>query len=171
MIKYSIIGSDRPRSVEKQPKTVTNLKSDSEKATKPEGKIWLKPKKLTQETNDTKTGTKPSDKTPTASKAVNKPGNGGPKSPRPTSLTAKDKNKNNSGNVSIPPLPSGPVRTTQVKSPEEITGVKSPSPESWTVPIDKGLNWMNGETPTNFDAKYNSSAGAIKPTPVNGIDI
>jgi hypothetical protein len=30
---------------------------------------------------------------------------------------------------------------------------------------------MNGETPTNFDAKYNSNSGAIKPTPVNGIDI
>ncbi len=150
---------------------MTNPKSDSEKATKPEGKIWLKPKKLIQEPNDTNSGTKPSHKSPTASKEVNKPGNGGPKSPRPTSLTANDNSKNNSGHVSIPPLPSGPVRTTQVKSPEEITGVKSPSPESWTVPIDKGLNWMNGETPTNFGAKHNSNSGAIKPTPVNGIDI
>jgi hypothetical protein len=83
-------------------------------------------------------------------------------------LTGND-NNNSLEKVPIPPLPSGPVRTTQVKSPEEITGVKSPSPESWTVPIDKGLNWMNGGTPANFDTKYNSNMDTIKPTPINGI--
>ncbi|XP_067135893.1 fibrous sheath CABYR-binding protein-like [Centruroides vittatus] len=46
------------------------------------------------------------------------------------------------------PLP-GPVQLTTVRSPEEVTGVKSPDPESWTVPIEtgKGLEWTDGQTP------------------------
>ncbi|XP_054719556.1 uncharacterized protein LOC129229302 isoform X2 [Uloborus diversus] len=45
-----------------------------------------------------------------------------------------------------PPLK---VPLTTVKSPEEVTGVRSPDPESWTVPLEigKGLHWMDGRTP------------------------
>ncbi|GFV15148.1 uncharacterized protein TNCV_4327951 [Trichonephila clavipes] len=41
------------------------------------------------------------------------------------------------------------VPLTTVKSPEEVTGVRSPDPESWTVPLEigKGLHWMDGKTP------------------------
>lgn len=45
------------------------------------------------------------------------------------------------------PAPRTVVRTTQVKSPEEVTGVRSPSPESWTVPLvaqSNELHWIGG---------------------------
>jgi len=58
----------------------------------------------------------------------------GERSPRPTSFPIAKM------------LADGPVKTTEIKSPEEVTGVKSPSPESWTVQMDTGgaLTWMNG---------------------------
>ncbi|GFR07960.1 uncharacterized protein TNCT_707772 [Trichonephila clavata] len=47
------------------------------------------------------------------------------------------------------------VPLTTVKSPEEVTGVRSPDPESWTVPLEigKGLHWMDGKTPDGVQAK------------------
>lgn len=49
------------------------------------------------------------------------------------------------------PITKPPIRVplTTVKSPEEVTGVRSPDPESWTVPLEigKGLHWMDGKTP------------------------
>ncbi|XP_076339331.1 uncharacterized protein LOC143240566 isoform X2 [Tachypleus tridentatus] len=41
--------------------------------------------------------------------------------------------------------PTGPVPLTTVMSPEELTGVKSPVPETWTVPLErnKELEWTN----------------------------
>lgn len=61
----------------------------------------------------------------------------GERSPRPNSFSVT--------NI----LSDGPVKTTDIKSSEEVTGVKSPSPESWTVEIDTGdpLNWLNGNVP------------------------
>ncbi|KAI1296559.1 hypothetical protein HDE_04938 [Halotydeus destructor] len=46
-----------------------------------------------------------------------------------------------------PRMPEGPVKTTDIKSPEEMTGVKSPPPETWAVELDNGspLNWTNGK--------------------------
>ncbi|XP_013772042.2 uncharacterized protein LOC106457196 isoform X2 [Limulus polyphemus] len=45
----------------------------------------------------------------------------------------------------IPEPPTGPVPLTTVMSPEELTGVKSPVPETWTVPLEtkKELEWTN----------------------------
>ncbi|XP_055953980.1 uncharacterized protein LOC129989456 isoform X4 [Argiope bruennichi] len=47
------------------------------------------------------------------------------------------------------------VPLTTVKSPEEVTGVRSPDPESWTVPLEigKGLHWMDGKTPDGVQPK------------------
>lgn len=41
--------------------------------------------------------------------------------------------------------PTGPVPLTTIMSPEELTGVKSPVPETWTVPLErnKELEWTN----------------------------
>ena len=155
----------RPRSADKQSKT-----SAMSESPKPEGKIWLKPKpKATEEKKEEKKE-KPS-KLPTNSGHTTKQsdkGNGGPKSPRPTTLTTSGNGKNEKEKPKEkPPIPSGPIRTTQIKSPEEITGVKSPSPESWTVPIDRQLNWINGETPRT-DTKYSADMSAIKSVPVSG---
>lgn len=55
-----------------------------------------------------------------------------------------------SNGISVAPaLPDGPVKTTEIKSSEEVTGVRSPSPESWTVELDTGdpLKWLNGNVP------------------------
>lgn len=49
-----------------------------------------------------------------------------------------------------PKLPNRPVPLTTVKSPEEVTGVRSPDPATWTVPLEtgKGLQWTDGKTPS-----------------------
>ncbi|XP_023226100.1 nuclear protein MDM1-like isoform X2 [Centruroides sculpturatus] len=51
-----------------------------------------------------------------------------------------------------PKLPNRPVPLTTVKSPEEVTGVRSPDPATWTVPLEtgKGLQWTDGKTPSLF---------------------
>lgn len=65
------------------------------------------------------------------------------------------------------PLPEpqgGPVPLTTVKSPEEMTGVKSPDPETWTVPLDtgRGLEWTDGQSPAgDWPGKAKSSAPAV----------
>ncbi|XP_035208704.1 uncharacterized protein LOC118183318 isoform X3 [Stegodyphus dumicola] len=57
----------------------------------------------------------------------------------------------------VAPLTKPPMKVplTTVKSPEEVTGVRSPDPESWTVPLEigKGLHWMDGKTPDGVQAK------------------
>lgn len=57
---------------------------------------------------------------------------------------------------------SGPVKVTDIKTPEEATGIKSPDPESWTVEIesDNALVWMNGK-----ESHYPES-GHVDSTPV-----
>lgn len=43
-----------------------------------------------------------------------------------------------------------PLHTTEIKSPEEIAGIKSPLPENWQVTIEKGgLHLLN--KPVNFN--------------------
>ncbi|XP_076358667.1 uncharacterized protein LOC143251158 [Tachypleus tridentatus] len=74
---------------------------------------------------------------------------------RPNSLPAVNGLANGKDTDSPSPLPElthgGHVPLTRVKSPEEMTGIKSPDPESWTVPLETGpgLEWMNGQTPTD----------------------
>ena len=165
--------TDRPGSADKRASKPVAAPTESPK---PEGKIWIKAKPKTQTEEPKK---KPSNELPIKTDDKKTPtdnGNEGPKSPRPTTLNMGNDNSTVNGNDKSvsqpqqkrPPLPSGPIRTTQVKSPEEITGVKSPSPESWTVELDKGLTWVNGETPRNIDSKYSADMSTIKPTPVSG---
>jgi hypothetical protein len=123
--------------------------------------VWLKSKKSSQDTNTAIKKEVKEENAKSKSDIKNNRENE-QKSPRPTSLTGSVNNNNNNQEKPIPVLPSGPVKTTQIRSPEEITGIKSPSPESWTVPIEGGLNWMNGETPNNYDRKFEP----IKQTPI-----
>lgn len=53
---------------------------------------------------------------------------------------------------------SSVVPLTHVRTPEEVTGVKSPDPENWTVPIESSerLQW-SGVNTTDKD----SSSGKI----------
>lgn len=50
-----------------------------------------------------------------------------------------------SNGVSSPPsIQSGPVRITDIKSPEELSGIKSPPPENWLISVDqKTIDWTN----------------------------
>ncbi|XP_053208538.1 uncharacterized protein LOC128392531 [Panonychus citri] len=49
------------------------------------------------------------------------------------------------------PSPGSAVKTTEIKSPEEVTGVKSPSPEAWKVAFEtgNGINWTQAKPVTN----------------------
>lgn len=63
---------------------------------------------------------------------------------------------------------SGPVQLTTVRSPEEVTGMKSPDPESWTVPIEtgKGLEWTDGQTPGEEPVRAKSPPVLLASKPV-----
>ncbi|XP_074599662.1 uncharacterized protein LOC141854023 [Brevipalpus obovatus] len=125
----------------------------------PAGKIWLKPKKDEKavevkpspkepESKREKTSTSQNDKPSNLSERSSIPsiassGEDQPKSPRPNSLIGNGLN----GEVGLMKvLDEGPVKTTEIKSPEEVTGVKSPSPELWKVQVDTGanVNWTDG---------------------------
>ncbi|XP_053208536.1 uncharacterized protein LOC128392528 isoform X4 [Panonychus citri] len=71
------------------------------------------------------------------------------RSPRPNSLVSSITTTNGGSGLSSPPgiISDGPVKTTEIKSPEEVTGVKSPSPELWRVAIDTGadINWTEAK--------------------------
>lgn len=45
-------------------------------------------------------------------------------------------------------VPPSVVPLTHVRTPEEVTGVKSPDPENWTVPIEnrERLEWSGVNT-------------------------
>lgn len=119
-------------------------------------KIWIKPKKSNATTSVEQTESKPEHKAAEVAK--------------------DDQLKPIQTNVVDPVVKefdsepkSYPLRTTDVKSPEELTGIKSPSPESWKVSIEKGgLNWVNGNTPVNFNEKFNQNDNMVRPVPING---
>lgn len=130
-----------PSSKSSTPATLPSATSDSKDG---ETKVWLRPKK--------DTGSPP--EALQAISEASSPKSNGERSPRPTSFPSSISN----GVVTSPPssvvssggrpprMPDGPVKTTDIKSPEEVTGVRSPSPESWTVQMDTGhpLTWTNG---------------------------
>ncbi|XP_076363007.1 uncharacterized protein LOC143253282 isoform X2 [Tachypleus tridentatus] len=72
---------------------------------------------------------------------------------RPNSLQAVNGDLESKSPSPIPAPPTGPVPLTTVKSPEEVTGIKSPDPETWTIPLEtsKDLEWTEGHIPV--DAK------------------
>ena len=113
---------------------------------KPETKVWIKPKKKEEEKKDVSNKNEP--------KAVPRAVKKAPETPEILDAQIK----------------SVPLHTTQIKSPEELTGVKSPPPEAWKISIEKGnLQWVNNESPVNFDKNSNSdSTGILKPVAING---
>lgn len=156
--KNNNVGSAKPPIAPKKAPTTTATPPKAQEA-----KVWLKPKKTTTTTTPTTNGNaKSSSDGKAVPKAVNKSSG---KKQQPATSTEKPP----SSKVFDPEPKSVPLRTTQVKSPEELTGIKSPSPESWKVSIEKGgLNWVNGSTPVNFDGKTAGAAGLVKPVPING---
>lgn len=160
--KNNNVGPAKPPIVPKKAPTTTSAPKAQE------AKVWLKPKKTTTTTAAPKTNgnAKSSSDGKAVPKAVNKASAksvaGGKQQPSSTETPPSSK-------VFDSEPKSVPLRTTQVKSPEELTGIKSPSPESWKVSIEKGgLNWVNGSTPVNFDGKTPGAAGLVKPVPING---
>lgn len=146
------------------PATATTKSADQ----KP--KVWIKPKKKIGE-DDVDRNQKPI--TPEAKKVDR---NQKPISSELKKNSVTDTKPINAKQFDAEPK-SVPLRTTEVKSPEQLTGIKSPSPESWKVSIEKGgLQWVNGSTPVNFvDGKNDLSSNGsgtvtnlIKPVPING---
>ncbi|XP_022256825.1 nuclear protein MDM1-like isoform X3 [Limulus polyphemus] len=72
---------------------------------------------------------------------------------RPSSLQTVNGDLEYKSPSPLPEPPTGPVPLTTVKSPEEVTGIKSPDPETWTIPLEtnKELEWTDGHIPV--DAK------------------
>ncbi|XP_022247782.1 nuclear protein MDM1-like isoform X2 [Limulus polyphemus] len=70
---------------------------------------------------------------------------------RPNSLQAVNGDLESKSPSPIPEPPTGPVPLTTVKSPEEVTGIKSPDPETWTIPLEtsKDLEWTDGHIPVD----------------------
>ena len=76
-------------------------------------------------------------------------------SPRPASLTGSTRSSQHESLIAeaaakaaaATAAPPGPVKVTDIKTPEEATGIKSPEPESWTVEIEpeNSLIWTNGK--------------------------
>lgn len=154
-----------PMAPKKAPVTTTTTTSVPKDK---EAKVWLKPaKKAAPPAASAKSNGEPPAK-PTGKavpKAVPKAGaKASAAAAAPTNETPPTSKVFDSEPKSVP------LRTTQVKSPEELTGIKSPSPESWKVSIEKGgLNWVNGNTPVNFDgSKTTGAPGLVKPVPING---
>jgi hypothetical protein len=62
------------------------------------------------------------------------------------------------GFSSPPAIHGGPVRITDIKSPEELSGIKSPPPENWLISVDqKPIDWTNSNQ-TSRTAINSSSA-------------
>ncbi|CAG2100090.1 unnamed protein product [Medioppia subpectinata] len=116
---------------------------------KPESKIWLKPKPKAQEPSEP---IKPLPSEP----VVNRPN---------IFSTIRNEQKASAANPLInfddnkkaPPVQPMP-RTTHLKTSNDITGVKSPSPDSMKVQNDKPINLSN---------KYSADMTAIKSVPLS----
>lgn len=94
-------------------------------------------------------------------------------SPRPASLTGSTRSSQHESLIAeaaakaaaaSTSAPSGPVKVTDIKTPEEATGIKSPEPESYTVEIEpeNALVWTNGKDTNNKTSHTVDSA----PVPV-----
>lgn len=120
----------------------------------PAGKIWLKPKKEEKtkiEKEDEKDEKEKKEEKEEKSESKqngqeneNVSNRDFVRSSRPNSLVA-----GLNGDIGFPlgkDVPEGPVKTTEIKSPEEATGVKSPSPEHWKVQVETGakIDWTEG---------------------------
>lgn len=147
--KSSPVGN-KPRAVPRPGGAVSVVNGD-------DGKVWLRP----DSAKDSEKGEEKAGDVPAGSGDVIV--NGYPESSKPDAdmvngevedsvhdhdhtLDEKDPPRPTHQPITKPPIR---VPLTTVKSPEEVTGVRSPDPESWTVPLEigKGLHWMDGKTP------------------------
>ncbi|XP_042900968.2 uncharacterized protein [Parasteatoda tepidariorum] len=115
-----------------------------------EGKVWLKPDKGEASSKGDGLVNGFASEESESGKMVNGEG------PDDHSVQEKlrEEAKMNGEHVPVMKYPAK-VPLTTVKSPEEVTGVRSPDPESWTVPLEigKGLHWMDGKTPDGVQPK------------------
>ncbi|OTF78920.1 hypothetical protein BLA29_003097, partial [Euroglyphus maynei] len=112
------------------------------------------------------------------------------KKPSSTNDSSAKTTKSSTGKQFDPEPKRVPLHTTQIKSPEQLSGIKSPSPESWKITIEKGgLNWVNGgqttaaaaaaaaaaattTAPANFSQTQSlqqNNDQMVRPVPINGI--
>lgn len=150
--------------------TATNQQTSSSTAVDGSKKIWIKPVKKPQQQTNESAAELTSIKT--------KPANTG--SAVATTATEPQQQQQQQQREFDPQPKQVPLHTTQIKSPEQISGIKSPSPESWKVTIEKGgLNWVNGgqtTTPANFpdtqsllQQQQQQNDQMVRPVPINGI--
>lgn len=148
--------------------TATNQQTSSSTAVDGSKKIWIKPVKKPQQQTNESAAESTSIKT--------KPANTG----SAVATTATEPQQQQQQREFDPQPKQVPLHTTQIKSPEQISGIKSPSPESWKVTIEKGgLNWVNGgqtTTPANFpdtqsllQQQQQQNDQMVRPVPINGI--
>lgn len=134
--------ADKSSPVGGKPRAVPRPREDG-------GKVWLKP--------DSKEDKEGGEEAPKEEALVN--GFGSEEHSEEHSvqpgMTGDDQPQINGEHVVPVTKPPMKVPLTTVKSPEEVTGVRSPDPESWTVPLEigKGLHWMDGKTPDGVQAK------------------
>ena len=77
----------------------------------------------------------------------------------------------NGGRASPPILQSGLVRTTQIKSPEELAGIKSPPPANFFDNLDNNpIKWNSTNPSLNSNANYNLM-NEFNPTSMRGNNI
>lgn len=155
----SKIVSSKTISVKKPPPSSTTAASNQASVDNGSKKIWIKPvKKPTANESESTTKTT-------------------------KSIAANDSNIGKQREFDPEPK-QVPLHTTQIKSPEQKSGIKSPSPESWKVTIEKGgLNWVNGgqtttttTAPVNFpdqqsllQQQQQQNDQMVRPVPINGI--
>ncbi|CAM1324157.1 Uncharacterised protein r2_g3283 [Pycnogonum litorale] len=129
------------------------------------GKIWLKPTVAKEKESDTEEKQENPQVDENYPVDVNKSGD----EQKPLEDNSDDKRNVLNGADSLrvdspPPLPE-PVHLTHVRSPEEVTGVKSPDPETWTVPLHKSqpLQWTDGQTGSPMSDKTSTPGSQKSP--------
>lgn len=129
----------------------------------PLGKVWIR----AQQKNSDDTAVKATAAAATADAP----------SPRPASLTGSTRSSQHESLIAEAAAKAaaataanqshratgGTVKVTDIKTPEEATGIKSPEPESWTVEIEpeNALIWTNGK-----DHSKNNHTVDSAPVPV-----
>lgn len=146
-----------PPPKKKSTSTPTN-KPTAQPASQPT-KVWIKPK--AKETTTTGEVTKE-----TSANKVQRPQNNLNKELKEAQ---QQKSAPVNGRSSPPILQAGPVRTTQIKTPEELSGIKSPPAANFLEQFDnEPINWTNSSTnpSLNSNATYSNLMNEFNPTSI-----
>lgn len=102
-------------------------------------KVWIKPKAKETTTNGDANAPKKVQRPPTANNNLDKELK---QAQKPAEVK---KVVNGGGRASPPVIQAGPVRTTQIKTPEDLlVGIKSPPPENFIDRLDnEPINWSH----------------------------